>query len=199
VADDSTDAGKRRYVEETLEMRSIAHDLLIDSVAPEVPNYGIIDPPEVTVKLHAATLSYWHHVAPRYREVTAVDWTDNTLVELPVPASGRHDAGHTDTWGEYDTGDIWEERPRTQKPVKLGTLGLEWGSQNRVEVTVTVDGGEEVDTLSKTLYLPPAACRTVIEHLDRSISDLGWVPGSNEIDVDGNVAPGGAAAGGGPR
>ncbi len=189
---DEDDVTKEEWKRQLHESRQLARSALSECARPAIDEWTAVNVPELVQYLHAQTLDYYRHVAPKRAgvqdltddQLTGVSW-DEPLCMVEVPTSQTVDAGMTDWYGDYDVGDILSEADWVKKPVTLATLRKEWQRNNRITISANVrhrvTGEEITEQETVSLHLPPAACEMVIAGLDDVLEDLKWLPEAAEL------------------
>lgn len=173
--DRSQDAWKRSL----LDARERAREALAECSGPHVETWQAINTGEVVQYLHAETLDYYRHLAPKSAEFPDNLWKE-TLVEVNVPKTQRLRAGMTDWYGGYDTNDILDRAEWAAKPVTLDNLRDEWLANATASIEIIVDhrstDDQDREYRQYELHLPPAASEAVIAQLDECLEYIGWLP-----------------------
>lgn len=159
--------------------RQLARDALAECSGPHIDSWQAINAPNVVQYLHAQTLDYYRHIAPKADELDEDLWEDE-LLRVRVPQTQQIEAGMTNWYGDYDLDDVLDQAKWTEKPVVLESLREEWQETATASIEIIVEHrateAREVEHRQYDLHLPPAACEAVLGRLDTCLEKLGWLP-----------------------
>jgi hypothetical protein len=184
--EDETEAGKQKWIAETLDIRREAVDLLSFCASHGgVSNYQTVRVPSPVKELHAAVLAYSDQIRPKRAKLRSELW-DKRLndklgrqVLVPKKSDDGYFVGKTDMHGEVQQEDLLAACETEEREVNPKTLSHKWRADNQVTLTKKIDDGGQIITERETysVYLPPAASSLLISHFDECLDDMDWLPG----------------------
>lgn len=181
--DPAEDAWKRSM----LDARQQARDALAECSGPHIDPRQAVNCPGVVQFLHAKTLDYYRHIAPKSDGLPDELWNAE-LTTVSVPATQRVEGGMTNWYGDYDIEGVLENARWTEKPVQLASLREKWQENATAAIEIVIDHRATEEQTREyeqyDLYLPPIACESVIAQLDKCLDNLKWLPEAGEIDIN---------------
>lgn len=159
--------------------REQARAALAECSGPHIDNWQSVEAPNVVQYLHAQTLDYYRHIAPKAEEIDEERWND-PLLSVSVPETQTIEVGMTNWYGDYELDDVLSNAKWVDKPVVLASLRDDWqkDATAAIEIVIT-DRATRTETREYRQYdltLPPAACEAILGALDECLEELGWLP-----------------------
>jgi hypothetical protein len=197
-----TEAGKQKWITETMDRRRQAQDLLNECSDPRINKFQTVEVPEVVRALHSAILTYRGNIRPKAKALAKKGlWDVDLNQELNHPVTVPQDKyrtdgdgnvvgregyliGETDMYGEVDAGSVLEVADMEVWPINPKTLEKFWRANNQVTLTGKVKDGDEIvkDQSVYSVYLPVAASTVLKSHFDKCLEELGWLPDTDDSE-----------------
>jgi len=191
-AEKETEAGKQKWISETLDIRREAVDLLSFCASHGgVSNYQTVRVPSPVKELHAAVLAYSDQIQLKKGKLPEGMWDKELGKELsrsilvPKDRDGGYFVGKSDMYGQTQQDDLLEICETREREVNPDSLIQKWRADNQVQLTKRIDDRGRIITENEvySVYLPPAASSILISHFDNCLNEMGWVP-SVEDSID---------------